>query len=79
MINVGCLFTSRTRCFFAVRGYHMYKDIWEPSVGEKLIALRDFSNLFHKFAVKVLNAEEIVGHLPRKYSRIAGDFLAHGG
>ena len=22
----------------AVRGYHIYKDIWEPSVGEKLIA-----------------------------------------
>ena len=25
----------------AARGYHMYKDIWEPSVGEKLIALRE--------------------------------------
>ena len=35
----------------AARGYHMYKDIWEPSVGEKLIALRDSSNHFHKLAV----------------------------
>ena len=63
----------------AARGYHMYKDIWEPSVGEKLIALRDSSNHFHKLAVKVLNGEEIVGHLPCKYASIAGNFLAHGG
>ena len=30
----------------AVRGYHIYKDIWEPSVGEKLIAHREFGNQF---------------------------------
>ena len=63
----------------AARGHHTYKDIWEPSVGEKLIALRDSSNQFHKLAVKVLNGEEIVGHLPCKYASIAGNFLAHGG
>ncbi|CAH3031798.1 unnamed protein product [Pocillopora meandrina] len=28
----------------AVRGYHIYKDIGEPSVGEKLIAHREFGN-----------------------------------
>ena len=38
----------------AVRGYHNYKDIWEPSVGEKLIAHREFGNQFDKFAIKVL-------------------------
>ena len=27
----------------AVRGYHIYKDVWEPSVGEKLIAHREFA------------------------------------
>ena len=32
-----------------------------------------------KFAVKVLNGEETVGHLPRKFSRIAWYFLACGG
>ena len=55
----------------AVRGYHVYRDIWEPSVGEKLVARREFDNQFDKFAVKVLNGEETVGHLPREYSRIA--------
>ena len=55
----------------AVRGYHIYKDIWEPSVGEKLIAHREFGNQFDKFAIKVLNGEQTVGHLPHEYSRIA--------
>ena len=63
----------------AVRGYHIYKDIWEPSVGEKLIAHREFGNQFDKFAIKVLNGEQTVGHLPREYSRIAWYFLARGG
>ena len=54
----------------AVRGYHIYKDIWEPSVGEKLIAHREFGNQFDKFAIKVLNGEQTLGHLPREYSRI---------
>ena len=63
----------------AVRGYHIYKDIWEPSVGEKLIAHREFGNQFDKSAIKVLNGEQTVGHLPRECSRIVWHFLAHGG
>ena len=62
----------------AVRGYHIYKDIGEPSVGEKLIAHREFGNQFDKFAIKVLNDEQTVGHLPREYSRVAWYFLARG-
>ena len=34
---------------------HVYRDVWEPSVREKLIAPREFDNQFEKFAVKVLN------------------------
>ena len=26
----------------AVRGYHVYKDVWKPSIGEKLVAKREF-------------------------------------
>ena len=40
---------------------------------------REFGNQFNKFAVKLLNSKEMVSHLPRKYSRIAWYFLAHGG
>jgi len=63
----------------AVRGCHIYKEIWEPSVGDKFVALRELHNQFDKYAIKVLNGEETVGHLPREYSRIAWYFLARGG
>ena len=39
------------------------------SVEEKLLAQRKFDNQFNKFAVKLLNSEETVGHLPRKFAR----------
>jgi len=28
----------------AVRGYHVYKDIWKPSIGDKLACEREFDN-----------------------------------
>ena len=54
----------------AVRGYHVYRDAWEPSVGEKLVARREFNNHFDKFAVKRLSGGETVDHVPHAYSRI---------
>ena len=65
--------------YSAVRAYHVYRDVWEPSVGEKLVAPKEFDNRFDKFAVKVSNGKETVSHLPREYSRIAWYFLARGG
>ena len=44
--------------YSAVRGYHVYRDVWKPSVGEKLVARREFDNRFYNFAVKVLNGKE---------------------
>ena len=38
----------------AVRGYHVYKDVWKPSIGEKLVAKREFNNPMDKHAVKVV-------------------------
>ena len=40
---------------------------------------REIDNQFNKIAVALLNSEEIVGHLPREYSRIAWYFVARGG
>ena len=50
--------------------------VWksDSNIKEKLIARREFDNQFGKFAVKVLNGEETVSHLPHKYSRIAWYF-----
>ena len=40
---------------------------------------REFDNQFNKFAVKLLNSEEMVGHSPREYSRVAWYFHTSGG
>ena len=45
-----------------VRDDHVYRDVWEPSIGEKLVARGEFDNRFDKFAVKILNGEETVCH-----------------
>jgi len=37
----------------AVRGFHVYKDIWKPSIGDKIACEREFDNCFDKFAIKV--------------------------
>ena len=63
----------------AVRGYHVYQDVWKPSIGEKLIAKREFDNPMDKHAVKVVRGNETVGHLPCEFSRIAWYFLARSG
>ena len=55
----------------AVRGYHVYQDVWKPAAGEKLHAEQEFDNLMDKFAVKVTKNNETVGHLSREYSRIS--------
>lgn len=51
-----------------VHGYHVYRDVWKTSTGEKLHAEREFDNLMDKFAMKVIKNIDTVGHLPRKYS-----------
>ena len=63
----------------AVRGYYVYRDVWEPSIREKLIARQEFDNPINKFAVQVLKSSYTAGHLPREFSRIAWYFLTHGG
>ena len=49
----------------------VYKDIWKPSIGDKLACEREFDNFFDKFAIKVVNNGETVGHLSREFSKIA--------
>ena len=54
----------------AVRGHCIYRDLWKPSIGEKLVAKREFNNPMDKHAVKVVKGDEMVGHLSRKFSQI---------
>ena len=59
----------------AVDGYHVYRDVWKPSIGEKLVAKREFNNPMDKHTMKVVKGDETVGHLPGEFSRTRGIFL----
>ena len=62
-----------------VRGYHVYKAIWTASVGEPLICERVPENASDRYAVAVKKEGTIIGHLPRKVSRVCSLFLRRGG
>ena len=52
-----------------VRGYHVYKDIWNAALGEELQCQRERGNSSDLYAVAVLKDRTIVGHLPRKMTK----------
>ena len=62
-----------------IRGYHVYKEIWEAATGEVLICERELHNSRDRYAVAVKRMGTIIGHLPRKLSRVCSLFLRRGG
>ena len=66
---------KRTCC---VRSYHVYKEIWEAAVGEILMCEKEPRNTADRYAVAVKKDRTIIGHLPRKVSRVCSLFLQRG-
>ena len=62
-----------------VRGYHVYKDIWDAVVGDELQCIRETSNRHDPFAVAVVKNMIVVGHVPRKLSAMCSLFLRRNG
>ena len=66
-----------------IRGYHIYKAVWTPYIGETMLCSRELTNGHDPFVVKVSQLhgedERIVGHLPRKISSICSIFLRKSG
>ena len=62
-----------------IRGYHIYRELWDAVVGEELECQREHSNATDMYAVAVIKDSTIVGHLPRKISRICTLFIRRGG
>ena len=53
---------------WCMRGYHIYKEGWEATVGEELKYEREKNSAKDPYAVAVVCENVIVGHLPRKIS-----------
>ena len=57
-----------------VRGYHVYRTLWEPFLGEEFVVLHETDNDYDHHAMAVYHILEvphvIVGHLPQEISRV---------
>ena len=62
-----------------VRDYHVYRDIREAAIGEVLVCQREPTNSTNRYAVAVIKSAEIIGHLPRKLSKVCSLVLRRGG
>ena len=63
-----------------VRGHHVYREIWNPFVGQELDVKTEPTNPRDMYAVAIiLNAHTVVGHVPIEFGKVAWYFLQHGG
>ena len=62
-----------------IRGYHVYKDLWNATPGETLTCIREWGNRNNVFAVAMQSDGNIVGHVPRHISCICTLFIRRGG
>ena len=58
-----------------IRGYHGYKDMWEPALGDVLRLEREKTNVKDKFAVAVMQGSTVVGHMPYNTAPAVSHFL----
>ena len=57
----------------------MYQAIWAAVVGEELTCEREPTNASDRYAVAVVKSGVIIGHLPRKISKVCSLFIRRGG
>ena len=57
-INVCILYVFELQSY--VTGHHMYKDIWMPTLDEKLSTTTELENHHGKYAVKILKENEVL-------------------
>ena len=49
-----------------VRGYHVYRSVWTPVLGELLYTEQELANPEDRYIMSVLKSSTIVGHIPRE-------------
>ena len=60
-----------------VRGYHIYKDVWEAAIGEELTCQQECRNSSNIYAVVVVKDGAVVGHCHEEF-RVSLFFLRRG-
>ena len=66
----------------AIRGYHVYRHVWQPKENETLQCDHESDNDYDLFAIKTYRDAEfhsqLVGHLPLEFLRFTKFLLDHG-
>ena len=62
-----------------IRGHHVYKDIFTPTIGKTLQCRRESGNSYDLYAVATIENDAIVGHVPCNISVPCDLFLRKGG
>ena len=62
-----------------VRGHHIYKSSWTPTLGEELDCRREADNSSDPYVVAVIRMSAIVGYVPRRISAACSLFLQKDG
>ena len=67
----------------SIRGYHIYRSVWQYRIGDVLTCEIEEGNPNDKFAVKLTlkrgDPNRCVGHVPIEFSKIFNFFLKRGG
>ena len=58
-----------------IRGFHDYRHVWQPEIGESLIFKNEPSNAKDRLAVSVQKEGQVVGHVPRNLAPLLFYFL----
>ena len=76
---------ERLEIKYASSGFHVYKDIWKPTLSQLLEIFHEQRNVYDPFAMafKVKSAamltKSVIGHIPRDISRFCWYFMDYGG
>ena len=68
-----------------LRGFHVYKEVWSPIVGEQLKCCYERNNCYDRYAIAATKrlrgrlADSAGGHLPGEIFRATRIFLLRGG
>ena len=63
---------------FLITGYHVYREVWTPVIGEIMDCQRDKANKYDTHATKIVREQCTVGHVPRDISKWISYLLLSG-
>ena len=62
--DIPTVIVTSTDIVSNIKGYHVYKSVWTPTLQEQVYGETEPHNPVDKYAVAVKKDEKVVGHLP---------------